>query len=125
MSAPVDGTPHIMYRLYSAEDELLYIGITMNFPARINQHKNDKFWWEEVSTIRLERHRSRNALRAAEREAILAERPTYNLAHNAPARIGQCVLCRESIYAPALNKYCRECRDYADDLDRAVAEADR
>lgn len=69
---------HVLYRFYSDEDALLYIGITNDPSARFSQHRRDQPWWRAVSVIRLERFDSRDAVAQAEREAIVGERPKYN-----------------------------------------------
>jgi predicted GIY-YIG superfamily endonuclease len=78
---------HALYRFYNACDELLYVGITNNPAARFRQHADAKDWWAEVATIRIEQHGSREALMDAERQAIKAEQPAYNVVHNDPSVI--------------------------------------
>lgn len=73
---------HVMYRLYSEDGELLYIGITSDIVARMAGHRADKYWWTEVCTKRFEYLESRAELEAAERLAIIREKPLYNLTHN-------------------------------------------
>ena len=75
-------TPHVLYRFYSAENELLYVGITVNAPARFAQHRAEKPWWLSVARIELEQHPDRDTVLAAERAAIIAERPLHNVVHN-------------------------------------------
>lgn len=73
--------PHALYRFFAEDGELLYVGITSNPARRFAQHGSDKEWWEEVAEIRMERLPSREAVLAAERAAIIAERPRYNVVH--------------------------------------------
>lgn len=75
-------TAHVLYRFHDAADRLLYIGITADPPARFRSHGATKRWWAEVAHVRLEHHTDRHALADAERAAILAERPRYNITHN-------------------------------------------
>ncbi|WP_094359955.1 GIY-YIG nuclease family protein [Mycobacterium marinum] len=74
---------HTLYRFYSITGQLLYIGITMNAPARFNQHKAEKSWWHEVAGISMEVHETRSDVEKAERRAIKVERPLHNIAHRA------------------------------------------
>jgi predicted GIY-YIG superfamily endonuclease len=80
-------TPHALYRFFGEGGELLYVGITNNPTRRFAQHGVKRDWWHEVATIRMERHESREAVLAAERSAILAERPRYNVVHNGGAPV--------------------------------------
>jgi len=74
---------HVLYRFYDRSDHLLYVGITNNPAARFKQHEHGKDWWDQVASITLEQHASRQALMDAERAAIIAERPTHNVVHSA------------------------------------------
>jgi predicted GIY-YIG superfamily endonuclease len=74
--------PHVLYRAYDAQGVLLYIGITMNPGNRFAQHSEDKPWWADVAEIRVEHFGSRKRVLAAERAAIQAERPCFNVIHN-------------------------------------------
>lgn len=71
-----------LYRFYDAAGGLLYVGITLNPKARFTDHRHEKPWWHEVSTIKLETHPTREAALAAERLAIIAEHPMHNVVHN-------------------------------------------
>lgn len=73
-----------LYRLRSTDGALLYIGVAGNPGRRFEQHATDKPWWSEVATITLAHYPDRAAALAAERDAIHAERPRYNIAHNRP-----------------------------------------
>ena len=71
-----------LYRFFDAEDNLLYIGITMAFRERWSQHRRDKEWIDEITTIRLEQYETREELLQAEENAIRQEQPRYNVIHN-------------------------------------------
>lgn len=71
-----------LYRLYSDEGVLLYIGTAKNPLRRWLEHADSKEWWDEVHTFRTEWHPSLEHARAAERSAIHAERPRYNVVHS-------------------------------------------
>lgn len=71
-----------LYRLFSAEDELLYIGISVSALARFAQHKADKPWIGEVARVAIETHDcARAEIEALERSAIIQEKPKYNIVH--------------------------------------------
>lgn len=79
--------PHALYRFLDTSGELLYVGVTNNPSRRFTQHGVSRDWWHEVETIRMERHESREAVLEAERAAIIAERPRYNVKHNGGAPV--------------------------------------
>ncbi|WP_186319235.1 GIY-YIG nuclease family protein [Streptomyces sp. SAJ15] len=72
-----------LYRLYDAEDRLLYIGITTDPEARWERHALLKWWWSQVDRKDLTwlNVSWRDAL-TAEAEAILEGRPKFNGVHN-------------------------------------------
>lgn len=71
-----------LYRLYDANDQLLYIGIAEYPPKRFVEHERDKPWWPEVARRDVEWIESRAKAETAERCAIAAEGPRYNRIHN-------------------------------------------
>lgn len=84
---------HALYRFYDAGGDLLYVGITNNPSRRWGRHAEDKPWWIEVDRIEIERHPDRPSVLIAERDAIKAELPRYNVVHapapaSAPAEAG-------------------------------------
>ncbi|MGW9245775.1 GntR family transcriptional regulator [Streptomyces badius] len=81
MTEPPERTA--LYRLYDANDRLLYIGITDNPGARWERHAAFKWWWGEVARKQVNWLNSswREAL-GIEKAAIREERPAYNGTHN-------------------------------------------
>ncbi|GAA0454020.1 GntR family transcriptional regulator [Streptomyces sp. NPDC046215] len=71
-----------LYRLYDADERLLYVGITSNPKARMAHHATSKPWWSTVITRETEWFDTREAATAAEVSAILAEKPVHNRTHN-------------------------------------------
>lgn len=71
-----------LYRLFDADDALLYVGIAGNPGRRFEQHAKAKLWWREVSRIEVEHFADRAEALAAERLAIRDERPLYNIVHS-------------------------------------------
>lgn len=80
-TARYDG-PTMLYRLFSADDRLLYIGVTCNPSSRWESHRSDKPWWPLVARRELTAYQDRSAALTAERKAIVAERPLHNVQHN-------------------------------------------
>lgn len=73
----------ILYRLRGVNGDLLYVGITRDWPTRMKQHQADKPWWCEVAGIELVRVLgTRQQIEAIEKAVIKAERPIYNVVHN-------------------------------------------
>jgi hypothetical protein len=71
-----------LYRLFNADDKLLYVGISMSALNRIGQHKTEKVWWHEVAKITIETHHvERQQILDIERRTIVAEKPRYNIKH--------------------------------------------
>lgn len=70
-----------LYRFFDAEEELLYIGISKDPATRWEQHRA-KPWWRDVSMRVIEWYDDRPAAERAERKAIVAEGPRYNVQHN-------------------------------------------
>lgn len=79
MSRPMPSPgPTALYRLWDADDELLYIGISHNPPGRYVQHERDKPWWPAVHRRQESWYDTRQEAEAAERTAIGNELPAYN-----------------------------------------------
>ena len=68
-----------LYRLFNAEGDLLYVGITSEGLTRLNQHQREKHWFYEVAEAKLEHFTSRDVALRAEARAISREHPRYNL----------------------------------------------
>jgi hypothetical protein len=72
-----------LYRSFSSNETLLYIGKTMHFPARMRTHKKHAPWWVNIARIEVEwGFDSAEALDLAERRAIATEKPLYNVQLN-------------------------------------------
>jgi hypothetical protein len=76
-----------LYRLYAADDELLYVGIAGNPSRRFQDHAGSKSWWRRVVTIQCEHFRSRRHAERAEQAAIFTEQPRWNVLFNESAEI--------------------------------------
>ena len=74
--------PQALYRFFNWHGELLYVGITLDPGSRFKAHRKDKPWWTQVNSITLEHFPDRASVERAEIEAIKAEKPIHNVAHN-------------------------------------------
>lgn len=92
-----------MYRFYDGDGDLLYVGISVRPWARWKQHKGQKDWAEDVATSTIEWFDTRKDALDAERAAIVAEEPRYNIVHNtsrapsSPLLTIVCSTCKEPI----------------------------
>ena len=75
----------IVYRMFDDNGSLLYIGMTSHSGRRFNDHSG-KSWFSLVAVITLERHPGAARAAGAERLAILAEKPVFNVRGLEPSR---------------------------------------
>jgi predicted GIY-YIG superfamily endonuclease len=75
-----EATPTALYRLYDAEDELLYIGISEAPEKRWAHHASEKSWWPQVARKEIRWFPTRKEAEAAEARAIATERTPHNVA---------------------------------------------
>lgn len=71
-----------LYRHFSEEGELLYVGVSLTVPARTHAHSNLSSWFDDVVRIEIERFETIKDAWEAETEAIRNERPKYNKTEN-------------------------------------------
>ncbi|MFV8317046.1 GIY-YIG nuclease family protein [Mycobacterium sp. 23] len=81
---PHEYDDHVLYRFFSEDGALLYVGITNSPRDRFSQHRSTAPWWKEATNITLTRYTNRNELAAAEIQAIKTENPKYNRTHTQP-----------------------------------------
>lgn len=67
-----------LYRLYDANDVLLYIGISRAPDWRMKGHLLDKEWFHLVARRTVQWYSSRSAALAAEAAATAAEKPVHD-----------------------------------------------
>lgn len=85
---PLANRPTAVYRLFSADDELLYVGITHDLKTRLGDHGRRKAWWPAVSFVPVEWCDSRAEALRREAQAIVHEAPRFNARRPDPRRIG-------------------------------------
>jgi excinuclease UvrABC nuclease subunit len=71
--------------MFDSAGHLLYIGKSVNIPSRVTDHSLRKFWWGDVSDIKLTHYGTHEELLGAEVAAIRSEHPRYNIVHNCAA----------------------------------------
>lgn len=71
-----------LYRMFDQEGVLLYIGISQDAFVRFSQHTKDKPWIDQVARWEREVYPARKVALEAEKAAIKAEFPLYNVVHN-------------------------------------------
>lgn len=69
---------HQLYRHFDIEGTLLYVGISINTPARLSQHRICSNWFARIAKITICHFDTEADARNAEREAINTERPLFN-----------------------------------------------
>jgi excinuclease UvrABC nuclease subunit len=78
-----------LYRLYDANDRLLYVGITANLAQRWKNHSVYSCrWWPRVARKQIEWHDDRYLALAHEYLAIIGEKPQCNR-RRTPPRTGR------------------------------------
>ncbi len=69
---------NLVYKFYNENSKLLYVGITNDIGKRINKHKCDKKWFDEVDKIMVSKYMSRNECHLYEIMYIANDNPKYN-----------------------------------------------
>jgi predicted GIY-YIG superfamily endonuclease len=82
MTEAKNGVATALYRHFNADDDLLYVGISLDPFHRMTKHKEQSAWFSQVARITIEWFPDRKSACAAERAAIIAERPRLNNQHN-------------------------------------------
>lgn len=68
-----------LYRHFDKSDKLLYVGISMSLAERTSAHKSSSRWFDRVRKITVEHFETRELAVEAERKAIRAEDPKFNI----------------------------------------------
>lgn len=70
--------PVVVYRYFSATDELLYIGCTENLEQRAKGHQRTSRWFTSVARVEVEGPYDFETGRQIEKAAIQSEKPIHN-----------------------------------------------
>lgn len=76
-----------LYRHYDANNELLYVGISLSAVNRLQGHKRSAEWYDDIAFMSVEYFSTRAEAEAAETKAIREERPRHNIAKVVPSPI--------------------------------------
>lgn len=71
-----------VYRCFSADGQLLWIGSTVNLRQRILTHQSRSPWWGNVADVKKSPQPDELTARLVEAQAIRAEKPLRNKEHN-------------------------------------------
>lgn len=69
---------NIVYKFFNEQSELLYVGITNNFPLRLKKHKREKKWFKDINKIYVSEPLTRNEAHIYEIYYISMESPKFN-----------------------------------------------
>jgi len=72
---------HFLYRHFSKDGTLLYIGVTSCPVDRLQNHKYESHWAADIDRIEMMRFGSTEEAATAERQAISAEKPLHNVTY--------------------------------------------
>lgn len=68
-----------LYRHFNAENELLYVGVSVSILARLDGHRTNSHWFDQIVKITIENFPTREEALSAEFNAIRLEFPKYNV----------------------------------------------
>lgn len=94
---------HYLYRLYDANEQLLYVGISKSAIHRLHEHLTTQPWAEQIVTQKVQRFNSRQELEEAEKAAIKAENPKHNITHNGKRPKGRAVNGTDNTFVDVFN----------------------
>lgn len=88
-----------VYRIFDADDTLIYVGSSTSPTTRVGQHGRTAAWGDEIHYWTSEPHPSRSDAYAAEREVIRDEKPKHNVRRAAASGAEQARIIDEAITA--------------------------
>lgn len=88
------GEQTYVYRIYNSSNELIYIGCTHHVPKRLNVHRQLMWWAPQIETVKADTYADRVSAHAAEKAAIYAENPKWNIRHRS---LGQTVWTEQQL----------------------------
>ena len=77
----MDGQHHgwTLYRFHDDHGRILYVGVTSRQAERWTTHRRESQWWPQIAYVTCQRFSHEHHALSAERVAIKAERPRYNV----------------------------------------------
>ena len=90
-----------VYRFYSPEGALLYVGCTLRLPARISHHSRMSPWFLLATNVTLQHFATWGEAASVEKQAILDEQPRYNIDGARAAERLAAMEARRAIAKPA------------------------
>ena len=90
--------PTQLYRHFGAEDELLYVGISLRSMKRLVEHRQNSDWFDEILRVEIEHFPDRESAMDAERKAVQEENPKYNKRLKKPKKL------KNLLYEPTNDK---------------------
>jgi hypothetical protein len=75
----VADVPHFVYRCYTAAGELIYVGCSVAPIQRMDQHRANAWWFDQVARVRYVVYPNKDYALYKEREAIGEENPRWNI----------------------------------------------
>jgi predicted GIY-YIG superfamily endonuclease len=70
-----------LYRHFDANDNLLYVGISLSTLTRLSQHRKSE-WTQDITRVDIQNFDSRLLALEAEEKAITTEYPKFNVTHS-------------------------------------------
>ena len=70
---------HFVYRVFDANERLIYVGCTKNLFGRLRSHELNSWWAYQAARVKAEVHPDKWSALEAEHDAIQAGRPRWNL----------------------------------------------
>ena len=112
--------PTTLYRHFDSNDNLLYVGISLNEFNRFKQHMVNSDWPTDAAYTNYERFDTREEALLAEKQAIVNEKPLYNKIHNNTLKR---LFKRLDQLGQNINKDKNPILDYSERFNKRIAKA--
>ena len=100
---------HYVYRIWSVDDELLYVGVTKNLAARMAaHHKTKRDVWHDAAYLTYVEYPDGDAALEVERIALRTENPLWNVRASTHCKRGH-VLSGSNVRIWNGRRCCRAC----------------
>jgi predicted GIY-YIG superfamily endonuclease len=97
---------HGVYRVYDADQLLLYVGVSVDPDGRLKAHSHGAEWVPDHASHTVTWYLTRAAALAAETRAIRQEHPVYNVTGSVCRCGGYCGICSSWAVFPVLRHQC-------------------